>query len=102
MSDVPDAAAAVSSSTCWASTSANVRTPVASVAASGSSGSSSGPSARNAAVQDGSSPTTGTPSASHGAIVRRLRRSTRRAESTWPVEVHVSPQHTSRGGSSTV
>ena len=61
-----------------------------------------GASERSAAVHDGSSPTTGTPSASHGAIVRRLRRSTRRAASTWPVEVQVSPQHTSRGGSSTV
>ena len=73
----------------------------ASRAASGSSGSSSGPSARRAAVHDGSSPTTGTPAASHGSIVRRLRRSTRRAASTWPVVVQVSAQQTVRGGSST-
>ena len=91
-----------SSSTWPASTSANVRTPSGSAATSGSSGSSSPASDRSAAVHDGSSPTTGTPSRSHGSMVRRLRRSTRRAASTWPVEVQVSPQQTSRGGSSTV
>ena len=52
-------------------------------------------------MHDGSSPTTGTPAASHGSIVRRLRRSTRRAAPTWPVVVQVSPQQTVRGGSST-
>ena len=93
--------AAARASACSASTSAKVRTPSASRAASGSSGSSSGPSARRAAVHDGSSPTTGTPAASHGSIVRRLRRSTRRAVSTWPVVVQVSAQQTVRGGSST-
>ena len=67
-------------------------------AASGSSGSSSGASARSAAVQDGSSPTTGTPAASHGSIVRRLRRSTRRAASTWPVRGPGEPAADVRGG----
>jgi hypothetical protein len=50
--------------------------------------------ARRAAVQDGSSPTTGTPALSHGSTAARLRPSTRRAVATCPVDVQVSPQHT--------
>ena len=36
-----------------------------------------------------------------GGSARVVRESTRRATPSWPVEVHVSPQHTPRGASST-
>src|SRR5262249_57721154 len=63
--------------------------------------SSSGRSVRSAAVQLGSSPTTGTPAVAYGARIRAVRRNTRRAIPSWPVLTQVSPQQTGRGGSST-
>ena len=59
----------------------------------------SGTSPRSADRQLGSRPTTGVPAASSGASTRRLRRITRRATHSWPVDTHVSPQHTAPLGS---
>src|SRR5690606_7833415 len=55
-------------------------------------------SPRNTAVQLGSTPTSGTPSRRYGASVSTVRRSTRRAMSSWPVEVQVGPQQSWPGG----
>ena len=63
--------------------------------ARGSSGSSSAQVVRSTAVHDGSSPTIGMPR--RAAPVERVQacaRSCRRAPSSWPVEIQVSPQHT--------
>ena len=45
-------------------------------------------------MHEGSRPTTGVPAAIAGSRASRLRRSCRRAPSSWPVEIQVSPQHT--------
>ena len=76
------------------SSSANVRVAACTWRARGSSGSSSVRSPRSTAVHEGSSPTIGMPVFSAPSRARRLRRSWRRAPSSWPVEIQVSPQHT--------
>ena len=75
------------------SSSASVRVAALAREARGSSGSSSVISPRSTAVHEGSRPTTGTPSLSAGPRALRLRRSCRRAPSSWPVEIQVRPQH---------
>ena len=87
---------------CSASTSANVRIDAdATPASSWSRPSTLSESPRSAAVHEGSSPTTGTPSSSHGRIRSRLRAMTRRAAPSCPVVTQVRPQQTAASGSST-
>ncbi len=58
-------------------------------------------SERNTAVQLGSRPRTGNPAETYGASTSTVRCSTRRAMSSWPVEIQVRPQHTARSGTTT-
>jgi len=53
-------------------------------------------------VQDGSSPITGVPARISSRSASRVRVSTFFAMSTWPVEIHVSPQHRSCSGTTMV
>ena len=69
--------------------------------ASSSPSSRSGRSCRNTAAQLGSSTTTGVPVRSAGRSTSSVRRSTRLAVRSWPVEIQVSPQHAVRRGMST-
>ena len=84
-----------------ASSSARVRVWSESRRMSSSPTRSSGPSARNTAVQDGSRPTTGTPARRSSRSTPRVRRSTFFATSSWPVETQVRPQQTGSVGTCT-
>ena len=59
-------------------------------------------SARNTAVQLGSSPTTGVPAEVYGASAVAVRCRIFLAMPSWPVEIQVRPQHSSCSGMRTV